>query len=43
MFAVKSVNVAAPSSSDKPLANETSKSLVSKDILSESNLFENNS
>ena len=31
IFAVKSVNVLAPSSSDRPLANETSKSFTSKD------------
>ena len=32
ILAVKSVSVAAPSSSDKPLAKETSKSLVSNDF-----------
>ena len=31
ILAVKSVNVAAPSSSDKPLAKETSKSFTSND------------
>ena len=32
-LAVKSVKVAAPSSSERPLAKETSKSLTSKDKL----------
>ena len=34
MLAVKSVNVVAPSSSDKPLAKETSKSFISSDNFS---------
>ena len=32
ILAVKSVRVATPSSSDNPLANEISKSLVSNDV-----------
>ena len=43
ILAVKSVNVAAPSSSDKPLAKETSKSFTSNDKVFLFGLFPNNS
>ena len=42
-LAVKSVNVAAPSSKVKPLANETSKSFTSKEFLFSTGLLTNNS
>ena len=42
-LAVKSVSVVAPSSKERPLANETSKSFVSKDKLFWLGLLENNS
>ena len=43
MLAVKSVRVVTPSSSDNPLANEISKSLVSKDSFFPLSLFAYNS